>query len=65
MEISLAPMTEKDIPFIAELERECFSLPWTEKGLREELTNENAVFFTAQKNGRAVGYMGMHCVLDE
>ncbi len=65
MEISLEPMTEEDIPFIAELERECFSSPWTEKGLSEELTNENAVFFTAKKNGRAVGYMGMHCVLDE
>ncbi len=65
MEILLRCMTKDDIPYIAELERECFSSPWTEKGLEEELSNENAVFFTAKKDGRLVGYMGMHCVLDE
>ncbi len=65
MEILLECMTKEDIPFIAELEKECFSAPWSEKALEEELLNENAVFFTAKKSGRAVGYMGMHCVLDE
>lgn len=65
MDILLAPMTEEDIPFIAALEKECFSSPWTENGLREELTNEKAVFFTAKKEGVPVGYMGIHCVLDE
>ena len=65
MEILLGTMLKEDIPFIAELERECFSSPWTEKGLEEEITNENAVFFTAKCNGILVGYMGMHCVLDE
>ena len=63
--VKISPMTEQDIPFIAELEKECFSSPWSEAGLREELTNENAVFFTAKKADRVVGYMGMHCVLDE
>ena len=65
MKLSAHIMTEEDIPFIAALERECFSLPWTEKGLTEELSNENAVFFTAKKDGKTVGYMGLHCVLDE
>lgn len=65
MEILLAPMTKEDIPLVAELERECFSSPWTEKGLLQELSNEGAVFFTARKDGRVIGYMGMHCVLDE
>ncbi|MBQ9914485.1 MAG: ribosomal protein S18-alanine N-acetyltransferase [Clostridia bacterium] len=64
-DILIQPMTAQDIPFIAALERECFSSPWTEKGLSDELTNENAVFFTAKRNGVPVGYMGMHCVLDE
>ncbi len=65
MEILLGTMLREDIPFIAELEKECFSSPWSEKGLEEELTNENAVFFTAKCCGSLVGYMGMHCVLDE
>ncbi len=65
MDVLLNPMTKEDIPFIAALEKECFSLPWSEEALAEELTNENAVFFTAKKKGEVVGYMGMHCVLDE
>lgn len=65
MEILLGPMTKEDIPFIAELEKECFSSPWTENGLIQELGNDNAIFFTAKKNGELIGYMGMHCVLDE
>ncbi len=65
MDILLQPMNKDDIASVAALERECFSSPWTEKGLEEELSNENAVFFTAKKEGRVVGYMGMHCVLDE
>ena len=65
MDILLQPMNKDDIAAVAALERECFSSPWTEKGLEQELSNENAVFFTARKEGRVVGYMGMHCVLDE
>jgi 50S ribosomal subunit-associated GTPase HflX len=50
---------------IAKLEKECFSSPWSEAGIRSELSNENAVFFTAKCQGETAGYMGMHTVLDE
>ena len=65
MEILLGCMTKEDIPFVAGLERECFSTPWSENALSQELTNEGAVFFTAKKDGVVVGYMGMHCVCSE
>lgn len=65
MEIQLTAMKKEDIPFIAELEKECFSSPWSEEGIESELSNEGAVFFTAKADARVVGYMGMHCVLDE
>ncbi len=58
-------MEEKDVKAIAEIEKECFSSPWSEKGIAEELNNENAVFFTASYLGETAGYMGMHTVLDE
>lgn len=58
-------MTQKDVKAIAEIERLCFSTPWSEEGIREELTNENARFFVFEKQGETVGYMGMHIVLDE
>lgn len=59
------PMTEDDITDIAKIEEECFSSPWSEEGIRSELSNENAVFFTAKCHGETAGYMGMHTVLDE
>ena len=58
-------MSEDDIAHIALLERETFSDPWSEQALREELSNDNAVFFTVKADGKFAGYMGMHIILDE
>ncbi len=62
---SVSPMTEADVAAVAELEKECFSEPWSEDGVRSELQNEGARFFTAKILSDTVGYMGMHIVLDE
>ena len=40
----LVPMNMELIPQIAELERQCFSKPWTEAMLAEELDNLTASF---------------------
>ncbi len=58
-------MRESDIAFVCEIEKECFSLPWSEEGLRNELSNEQARFFVLESEGTVVAYMGMHIVLDE
>ena len=58
-------MAQEHIPFVAELERQCFSDPWSEDGLRAELTNENAHFYVYTCFGQVLGYMGMQTVLDE
>lgn len=58
-------MGEGDISAVAELEKECFSVPWSEQSLRDELSNESAHFFVARRMGETVGYIGMHKVLDE
>lgn len=58
-------MTESDVKAVAEIEKACFSKPWSEDGIREELTNDSARFFVFKKNGEIAGYMGMHIVLDE
>lgn len=63
--IRITPMREEDVSAVAEIERECFSAPWSENAVREELDNENAVFFVAKLFDRVLGYMGMHTVLDE
>lgn len=63
---TLCPMTAELIPAIAEIERACFSHPWSENALREELFNDTACFIAAvTEKGEVAGYAGLHCVLDE
>ena len=48
----------------AEIEKLCFSEPWSKSSL-ELLLGESAVGFAAVDNGRVAAYGGMMCVLDE
>ncbi len=63
--ITVIPMAAEHIPNLARLEKLCFADPWSEKALEEELTNPNAVFRVALKDGEVAGYVGMIHVLDE
>ena len=65
MNFVIEKMNFSHIAAVAELERECFSTPWSENSLREELENPNARFFAAVLDGRVIGYAGMHTVLGE
>jgi len=62
----LVPMDRSHIHEIAQIERECFSDPWSEAALEEELYNPLASFIVAQRpDGAVLGYAGLHAVLDE
>ena len=51
---------------ISELEKLCFSMPWTREQLEAQMTNPMHVFLAAQDgDGRTVGYVGLMYVLDE
>ena len=58
-------MTEGDIFQIAQLEKECFSAPWTEQGLFDELSNDTAHFLVCRNNKNVLGYIGVNEVCDE
>lgn len=58
--IQIVPMAAEHISAIASIERECFSAPWSEKALAEELDVPSAVFVTALADGEIAGYVGMH-----
>lgn len=58
--IQIVPMAAEHISAIAKIERECFSAPWSEKALAEELDVPSAIFITALDNGNVAGYVGMH-----
>ncbi len=58
MNYTLVKMSEEHISQLAELEKICFHSPWTEEGLREELTNSMAHFYVAVAD-KVIGYMGV------
>ena len=64
-DIVIRPATPADAPQIARLEQECFTHPWSEESVREELENENARFFAAERGGVIVAYGGMQTAADE
>jgi len=55
----VVPFEEKYISAVAELEKECFSVPWSENALREELDNEQAFFLVCLENDEVAGYIGI------
>lgn len=59
-EILIVPMTAEHVPSIARIEAECFSTPWSQQSLTDELNVSAAVFITALIDGDVAGYMGMH-----
>ena len=66
MNYQVVPMDRSHIPAIAALERECFSRPWSEAALSEELYNDTACFLVAEgEDGTVLGYAGLHVILDE
>ena len=66
MHYQLVPMDRSHLAGVAALERLCFSTPWTEAMLEEELYNDTASFIVAEgEDGSVLGYAGLHVILDE
>ncbi|NLF34694.1 MAG: ribosomal protein S18-alanine N-acetyltransferase [Clostridiales bacterium] len=66
MAFRLIPMDEGHLPAVAALERACFSHPWTEAMLLEELRGEAALYLVAAgEDGTVLGYAGMRAVAGE
>ena len=63
--LSFHSMTDKDVMSVYELEKECFSVPWSIKSISEELQNANARFLLAEINGETAGYVGSYFVSGE
>ena len=53
------------IPAVAGLERENFSLPWSENVLTSELSNPLSLWLVALDEDKVVGYVGAQIVPDE
>ncbi len=58
-------MKEEDVKGVAEVEKECFASPWSEKSLSEELENPQAFLLVATVGEEIAGYMGTISVYGE
>ena len=50
---------------LTELEKTCFSVPWSRKLFENDISNKNAYYVLAVFNGKVIGYCGLYKVLDE
>ena len=63
---SIEDVREQHLEQIEEIEKACFSLPWTKEQLRSQLKDPQHEFIAAlDEDGRVLGYIGMMYVLDE
>ena len=58
-------MNESHVSAVAELEKLCFSDPWSENSVVSELKNKLALWLVAEEEGRVSGYIGSQTCGDE
>ena len=61
----IVSMNESHVAQVAELEKTCFSDPWSEKSVASELNNPLSCWLVAEEDGVVAGYVGSQTVMDE
>ena len=65
MEFMIVDVSAEHIRQIEEIERDCFSRPWTAEQLKSQMRDEQHEFIAAVSDGMVLGYVGLMYVLDE
>lgn len=63
--VIIRAMEKADCKAAARLEKEIFSLPWSEQGFLDALAMPENIFLVAEEAGEIYGYIGMYVSLDE
>lgn len=58
-------MTSEHVQQVASLEKECFSMPWSETAIASELKNPLSLWIVAVDGDVVVGYVGSQSVMGE
>ncbi len=61
----LEKMNASHVAQIAQLEKICFSDPWSERSVASELENKLSCWLVAEKDGQVAGYIGSQTVCGE
>ena len=63
--MEIIEMTIDQVQKVADLEKICFSDPWSEKSVEEELRNPLSLWLTAMEGEKLLGYIGSQTVMGE
>ena len=61
-EIVIRKMQKSDLIQVCEIEKDNFSLPWSEKSFLESMGREDTVFLVACVEEEIAGYIGCYCI---
>ena len=63
--MQIIAMNASHVDAVAELEKQCFSQPWSRNSVASELENPLALWLIAVEGEQVLGYVGSQSVLDE
>ena len=58
-------MLPEDADAVAEVEKKCFSVPWSRESFWREASNENTVYLLAMNDDEIIGYAGTWISFEE
>ena len=64
-EMTITTMGQEHVSQVAELEKQCFSDPWSEKSVASELENPLSLWLVALEGDTVAGYVGSQTVMGE
>lgn len=57
--MNIEKLSQKHLDDVYELEKICFSSPWSREDLEKQIDIDTSYFLVAEVDGKAVGYMGL------
>lgn len=64
-DIIVRKMRPEDLLQVCEIEKDNFSLPWSEKSFLESMERDDTLFLVALDREEVAGYLGCYCVAGE
>jgi len=61
-EVIIRRMQAEDLTEVCRIEKENFSIPWSEKSFLESMERNDTVFLTALLGEEIAGYVGCYCI---
>lgn len=63
--MNIIKMTQSHIKQVAQIERLCFSHPWSEESINDSFINPCNRFYVSVEENKVAGYIGLSVIIDE